>query len=241
VRPNRTLIERTRAMLLDASLPLSLWGEAVVAACHVRNRSPISETRAGTPWGLFFGAVPDVSHLRVFGCRVCFHVPRELRTKLDSISYSGVFVGYGGDGHRVLVDGTRKVTGSRDVVFLEEPASRAGLSSSGPAPNRKNAEHDVDVKRKTGVGGDALPVDSSTSEDRFVEGLVPSAVQEQNQSPWPCESDPAEDVLEQPAILPEEPAALPEQPAAEETSADEVDIHQNLPEEPAAPDHPRCR
>jgi transposase InsO family protein len=65
-RLNRTLIERTRAKLLDASLPLSLWDEAVVAACHVRNRSPISETRAGTSWGLFFGAVPDVSHLRMF-------------------------------------------------------------------------------------------------------------------------------------------------------------------------------
>jgi transposase InsO family protein len=39
-RLNRTLKERARAMLLHASLPLSLWDEAVVAACHVWNRSP---------------------------------------------------------------------------------------------------------------------------------------------------------------------------------------------------------
>jgi transposase InsO family protein len=48
-RLNRTLIERPHAMLLDASLPLSLWGTAV-DACHVRNRSLIAGTRAGTPW-----------------------------------------------------------------------------------------------------------------------------------------------------------------------------------------------
>jgi transposase InsO family protein len=47
-RLNRTLIERARAILLDASLPLALWGKAVVAACHVRNRSPIAGTRVGT-------------------------------------------------------------------------------------------------------------------------------------------------------------------------------------------------
>jgi hypothetical protein len=236
-RLNRMLIERIRAMLLDARLPLSLWGEAVVAACHVRNRSPISETRAGTPWGLFVDAAPDVSHLRVFGCKVCCHVPREVRTKLDYVSYSGVFVGYGGGGHRILVDGTCKVKVCRDVVFLEEPVSRAELRSNVPAPKLKSAEPCEDVKKKTGVGADVLPVDSSISEERFAVGLVPSALQEQNQSPWPYESDPAEDVPEQPATLPEGPP--PEQPAAEETSADEVDIHQNLPEEPAAPDYPR--
>jgi hypothetical protein len=96
-----------------------------------------------------------------FGCRVCCHVPRDLRTKLGSVLYSGVFVGYSGGGHRVLVDGTRKVKVSRDVVFLEEPASRAELRSSEPAPKRKSAELGVDVKKKTGVGADELPVDSS--------------------------------------------------------------------------------
>jgi hypothetical protein len=209
----------------------------MVAACHVRSRSPISDTRAWTPWGLFFGAVHDVSHLHVFRCKVCCHVLREVRTKLDHVSHSGVFVGYGGGGH--LVDGTRKVKVGRDVDFLEEPASRAELSSNVPAPKRKSAEPCIGVKRKTGVGADVLPVDSLISEDRFAVGLVPSALQEQNQSPWLFEGDPAEDVPEQPATLPEEPAALPEQPVAEETSVDEVDIHRNLPEEPAAPDHPR--
>jgi hypothetical protein len=53
------------------------------------------------------------------------------------MSHSGVFVGYSGGGHRVLVDGTNKVQVCRDVVFLEQPASRADLRSSEPAPKRK--------------------------------------------------------------------------------------------------------
>jgi hypothetical protein len=217
-RLNRTLLERVRAMLIDASLPLSLWGEAVVAACHVRNRSPISGTRAGTPWGLFFGAVPDVSHLRVFGCKVCCHVPRVLRAKLDSVSYSGVFVGYDGGGHRILVNGTNKVKVSRDCVFLEEPASRAELRSSEPAPKRKSAELVIHVEKKTDAQADVVPVDSSSSEDRVAVGLVPSTLQEQAQSPCPHAGEPAED----------EPVAV------EETSAEEVEIHRNAPEEQAA-------
>jgi hypothetical protein len=89
-----------------------------------------------------------VFHLRVFGCKVCCHVLRVLRAKLDSVSYPGVCVGYDGGGHRVLVDGTCKVKMCRYVVFLEEPASRVELRSSGPAPRRKSAELGVDFKRK---------------------------------------------------------------------------------------------
>ena len=94
---------------------------------------------------MFFGAVPEMSHLRVYGCKVLCHVPSILRKKFDSVSYSGVVVGYGGGGHRVLVDGTRKVKVCRDAVFLEEPVSRA--DSSEPAPKRIRAEPGVDAKK----------------------------------------------------------------------------------------------
>jgi hypothetical protein len=133
-RLNRTLIEHARAMLLDASLSLSLWGEVVVAACHVWNRSPTAGTRAGTPWVLFFGSVPDVSHLRVLGCKVFCRVPRVLRGKLDSVSYSGVFVGYSGGGHRVLVDGTNScllatVVGAIVCLSMAQTKSRCAEMS----------------------------------------------------------------------------------------------------------------
>jgi hypothetical protein len=140
------------------------------------------------------------------------------------VSYSGVFVGYSGGGHRVLVDGTNKVQVCRDVVFLEKPASRAELRSSEPAPKRKSAGLGVDVKKKADVGAMLMPIHFSSSEnnccDLFLDdNHVPAA-----------------------PPVPEEP----EQSEAEETSADEVEFHRSaqedqdtLPQEPAVlPDGP---
>ncbi|MCO5569785.1 hypothetical protein L7F22_023500 [Adiantum nelumboides] len=39
-RMNRTIQERVTAMLSMASLPLEFWGEPVVIAVHIINRSP---------------------------------------------------------------------------------------------------------------------------------------------------------------------------------------------------------
>ena len=41
-RLNRTLVETTRAMLLDAKLPHEFWAEAISTAAYLRNRSPTS-------------------------------------------------------------------------------------------------------------------------------------------------------------------------------------------------------
>jgi len=37
-RKNRTLVDMVNAMLLNAKLPNNLWGEALLAACHIHNR-----------------------------------------------------------------------------------------------------------------------------------------------------------------------------------------------------------
>ena len=58
-RLNRTLMEKSRAMLTAANLPESHWGDAVLTANYLRNRSPTVHTDK-TPWELFYGNVPDV-------------------------------------------------------------------------------------------------------------------------------------------------------------------------------------
>jgi hypothetical protein len=127
-RLNRTLMEKTRAMLGEAGLPQEMWGEAVATANFVRNRSPVTG-KDKTPWELFFGRRPDVSILRTFGCRAYVHIPKEKRTKLDNISDPGIMIGYmpGGNGYRIMMDDGHIVT-SRDVVFDE----RTGQASDTP-------------------------------------------------------------------------------------------------------------
>ena len=47
-----------------------------------------------TPEEVLFGKKPEVNHLRIFGCPVYIHIPKEKRTKLDPSEKKGIFVGY---------------------------------------------------------------------------------------------------------------------------------------------------
>jgi hypothetical protein len=116
-RLNRTLMEKTRAMLQDAGLEEGLWGEAIMTANFLRNRSPVSG-KSKTPWELFFGKRPDVSLLRTFGSTAYVLIPKVKRTKLDKVSERGILVGYapGGNGYRILMN-DNTIVSSRDVVF----------------------------------------------------------------------------------------------------------------------------
>ena len=119
-RLNRTLLERVRAMLHDSQLPLSFWAEAVNTANMVRNVSPASRAGDQTPWERFHGLKPDVSRLRVFGCKVYTRVATGPGTgvrKLDARSEVGCLVGYEphSKAYRVWSPERRKLLIVRDV------------------------------------------------------------------------------------------------------------------------------
>jgi hypothetical protein len=63
----------------------------------------------------------EVSHLRIFGCRVFLHVPKEKRKKLDPSRKNGIFFGYSdtSKAYMIYISGHRKVDISRDVTLDE--------------------------------------------------------------------------------------------------------------------------
>ncbi|GJV87227.1 putative ribonuclease H-like domain-containing protein [Tanacetum coccineum] len=69
-RKNRTLIEAARTMLADSKLPTMFWTEAVSTACYVLNRVSITNPHNKTPYQLISGKVPQIGHLKPFGCQV---------------------------------------------------------------------------------------------------------------------------------------------------------------------------
>ena len=75
----RTLMDKAQSMHLEACLPQSWWEFAVLHAMHVYNRTPLRHTGWLTPYTNLHGAVPDISHLRVFGCGAYVHIPKETR------------------------------------------------------------------------------------------------------------------------------------------------------------------
>jgi len=67
-RLNRTLIEKARCMMIAANIPQYLWTAAVVTANYLRNRSPSSILLNKTPYENYHKVLPNLSHLRIFGC-----------------------------------------------------------------------------------------------------------------------------------------------------------------------------
>jgi len=114
-------------MLANTGLPDELWGEAVTTANYLRVVSPVRGMSA-TPWEMFYGSKPDLSHLRVFGSRAFVMVPKQQRGKLDMVSQPGIMAGYAtnGKGYRILLDDMRTIKSSRDVTFDEAVFPAAG-------------------------------------------------------------------------------------------------------------------
>lgn len=119
-RLNGVLMDKVRAMLADAGLPKSRWGDAIVYANDVRN-CVLQRGAAVTPHQALWGRAPDMSCFHIFGSRVFAHVPdTTARNKLSPRAVSGRFLGFqqpfGSGIHRVLLDDGRLVL-SRTVVW----------------------------------------------------------------------------------------------------------------------------
>jgi len=142
-RKNRTICEAAKAMMFDQDLPNSLWVEATGTAVYIQNRCPHAILEDKTPEEAFSGKKPEVGHLRVFGCPVYIHVPKEKRTKMEPSGKKGIFVGYSesSKAYRIYVPGQRQIEVSRDVTFHEEVVfKRSRELQSDDEPDSPSAE-----------------------------------------------------------------------------------------------------
>ena len=73
---------------------MHLWAEAARTIVYVQNRTPHRVLDNKTPKEDFSGEKPEVSHLRIFGCPVYIHIPKEKRKRIDIYKRKGIFVGY---------------------------------------------------------------------------------------------------------------------------------------------------
>ena len=87
-------MEAAREMLHDQDLPMHLWEEVAKTTMYAHNCTPQRVLVNKTPEEVFFGKKLEVSHLRIFGCLVYIHIPKEKRTKLYPSGRKGIFVGY---------------------------------------------------------------------------------------------------------------------------------------------------
>jgi hypothetical protein len=123
-RKYRTILEVVKTMIHDQDLPMCLWAEAAMAVVYVQNRLPHNALGLKTPEEMFIGKKLEVRHLKIFGCPVFIHIPKEKRNKLDASGKKGIFVGYCevSKAFRIYIPGQHHIKISRDVTFDEDAA-----------------------------------------------------------------------------------------------------------------------
>jgi hypothetical protein len=88
-------MEAVKNMIHNQDLPMNLWAEATTTkTIYVQNRLSHSALGFKTPKEMFTKNKPEVSHLKIFGCLVFLHIPKEKITNLDPSGNKGIFVGY---------------------------------------------------------------------------------------------------------------------------------------------------
>ncbi|CDF40831.1 unnamed protein product, partial [Chondrus crispus] len=128
-RLNRTLVNLVRSMLAHKKVTKGFWAEALANAVYVRNRvTSRAIPPKMTPYHLWMKSVPNVGHLRVFGSKCWYTLPKHNIQKLDARAKEAMFLGYAentkayklwdGDLHKVIV--------SRDVTFDESTGGKSG-------------------------------------------------------------------------------------------------------------------
>lgn len=124
-RMNWTLPDLARAMRIEKRLPETLWGEAVLHAAWIRNRSPTATLNGGTPLEMLTGKRPDLSKVREFGETV--HVLDETpRSKIESKTRQVIFTGFedGPNAIRYYDDVTKNIRISGNFFFKPDHTIR---------------------------------------------------------------------------------------------------------------------
>jgi len=71
---------------------------------YVQNRSPHRILKDMTPKEAFSSKKPNIENLRIFGCPVYSHIPKDKRNKLEPLVKKGIFVGYSDSSKAYRID-----------------------------------------------------------------------------------------------------------------------------------------
>ncbi|GJY20268.1 zinc finger, CCHC-type containing protein [Tanacetum coccineum] len=92
-RKNRTLKEMVNSMLSYSGLSEGFWGEAMLTACYILNRTPNKNSKQ-TPYEIWTKKVPNLTYLRVWGCRAVVRLTEPKMKNLGEKGIDCIFIGY---------------------------------------------------------------------------------------------------------------------------------------------------
>jgi hypothetical protein len=127
------LLNMVRSMLSECGGPHELWGEAVLHAAYVHNRTPLRRLKFDSSFKILYGRMPDMSKMHVFGANVLVYVQPKARGDTQPRFKEAVYVGVAVSQNalRLAIPSTRTLIVSRDCKLDENSFTHViGLTKS---------------------------------------------------------------------------------------------------------------
>jgi hypothetical protein len=123
------ILERTRMITkgLDNDSLKKLWPEFMRTAVYLANRTPTGSLQDKTPFealriDIGRPEVPNLSHLRIIGCKAYYYIAKEYRQKGADRAKQGILVGYEGNSIYRIYNAEEGVIRASSVEFDENDA-----------------------------------------------------------------------------------------------------------------------
>ena len=106
-------------MMHDQNLHTKFWAEASNTIVYIQNICPHATLENIKLEEVFSKSKPNLSHLRIFGCLVYIHIPKDKRTKLEPSGKKGIFIIYSdySKAYQVYMSRSRTIEINTDVKF----------------------------------------------------------------------------------------------------------------------------
>ena|SRR5258708_4234974 len=90
-----SMIANAHKVLRAKALPPALWSQAIQHAVWIRNHTLTWSLNSKiTPYQSYFGKIPSLATLHLFGCKAYAHVPKTNQTKLGECSIECIHIGF---------------------------------------------------------------------------------------------------------------------------------------------------
>ena len=172
--PNKTLARMIRSMLYSAALGSEYWSYALLHAVYIKNRLPHARHKfKKTPYEVWTGTKPNLSLLRVWGCRVMVKQPNPRTAKLDTIAREGLFMRYTATDKNIVyldIESRQELIGSH--VKFDEANFIDGSQNPGAIALRQASIH----SNSTSTKYQSIQYNSSTSDTIEAVKMNPKAI-----------------------------------------------------------------